>query len=152
MAKYVIKRILLMLFVLFVIVTICFFLVRLLPRQESAGNAIQQELLNTRWEQYGYNKPLIEQFGNYLKNIVTKWDFGTSWYVDYMEPAWDLLVSRLLPTVLVNSYSLIFSIPVGIALGIYAAIKKNKWQDSFISTIVMVFISVPSYVYAFLVQ
>jgi ABC-type dipeptide/oligopeptide/nickel transport system permease component len=37
-------------------------------------------------------------------------------------------------------------------LGIYAAIKKNKWQDSLISTGVMVFVSVPSYVYAFLVQ
>ena len=152
MAKYVIKRIFLMLFVLFVIVTICFFLVRLLPRQEAAGNAVQQQALETRWEQYGYNKPLVEQYGNYLKNIFTKWDFGTSWYIDYKEPAWDLLVSRLLPTVMVNTYSLLFSIPLGIALGIYAAIKKNKWQDTLISTIVMVFISVPSYVYAFLVQ
>ena len=152
MTKYVIKRILLMLFVLFVIVTICFFLVRMLPRQEAAGNAAQQEALETRWEQYGYNKPLIEQYGNYLKNIFTDGDFGVSWYIDYKEPALDLLVSRLLPTVMVNTYSLLFSIPLGIALGIYAAIKKNKWQDTFISTIVMVFISVPSYVYAFLVQ
>ena len=48
--------------------------------------------------------------------------------------------------------TLLFSIPVGVALGVYAAIKKNKWQDTLISTIVMVFISVPSYVYAFLVQ
>ena len=152
MTKYVIKRILLMLFVLFVIVTICFFLVRLLPRQEAAGNAAQQEALEARWEQYGYNKPLIEQYGNYLKNIFTKGDFGVSWYIDYKEPALNLLVSRLLPTVLVNTYSLLFSIPLGIALGIYAAIKKNKWQDTFISTVVMVFISVPSYVYAFLVQ
>lgn len=152
MTKYVIKRILLMLFVLFVIVTICFFLVRLLPRQEAAGNAAQQEALETRWEQYGYNKPLIEQYGNYLKNIFTEGDFGVSWYIDYKEPALDLLLGRLLPTVMVNTYSLLFSIPLGIALGIYAAIKKNKWQDTFISTVVMVFISVPSYVYAFLVQ
>ena len=152
MAKYVIKRILLMLFVLFVIVTICFFLVRMLPRQEAAGNAQQQQALETRWEQYGYNKPLIEQYANYLKNIVTKWDFGTSWYIKYMEPAWDLLVDNLLPTVLVNTYSLLFATPIGIALGIYAAIKKNKWQDTVISTAVMVFISVPSYVYAFLVK
>ena len=49
-------------------------------------------------------------------------------------------------------YSLLFSIPVGIGLGIFAAIKKNKWQDSFISTMVMLFVSIPSYVYAFLVQ
>ena len=53
---------------------------------------------------------------------------------------------------LVNTYALVFSIPFGILLGIYAAIKKNKWQDTLISTGVMVFVSVPSYVYAFLVQ
>ena len=63
-----------------------------------------------------------------------------------------MLTSRFLPTLLVNLYSMIFSVPVGIALGVYAAIRKNKWDDSLISTLVMVFISVPSYVYAFLVQ
>ena len=63
-----------------------------------------------------------------------------------------MLVERLLPTVLVNLYSFIFSIPFGIALGIFAAVKKNKWQDQLISTLVMVCVSVPSYVYGFLVQ
>ena len=62
------------------------------------------------------------------------------------------MTDRLLPTVLVNLYSLVLSIPTGIGLGIYAAIKKNKWQDQVISTAVMIFISVPAYVYAFLVQ
>ena len=42
--------------------------------------------------------------------------------------------------------------PIGILTGVFAAIKKNTWWDSFISTAVMIFISVPSYVYAFLVQ
>ena len=68
------------------------------------------------------------------------------------KPAMELITSRLLPTVLVNVYSLIISIPFGLLLGVYAAIKKNKWQDSFISTLVMVFISVPSYVYAIMLQ
>ena len=95
---------------------------------------------------------MITQFFIYLKNIVTEWDWGTSWYIQFREPAWDLLTGRLLPTVLVNVYSLIPSIIIGILLGIYAAIKKNKWQDSLISTMVMVFVSVPAYVYAFLVQ
>ena len=152
MAKYVLKRLLLMLFVLSVIVTICFLLVRMLPRTLPEGNLVQQATVKARWEALGYNKPLLEQYYIYLRNIFTKGDFGTSWYIKYMEPALNLLTSRLLPTVLVNAYSLVFSIPVGIALGIYAAIKKNKWQDSLISTSVMVFVSVPSYVYAFLVQ
>ena len=152
MVKYILKRLLLMLFVLFCIVTICFLLVRILPRTLPEGNAAQQEIVKIRWRELGYEEPLLKQYGIYLKNIFTEWDFGTSWNIKYMEPVWDLFSGRLLPTILVNFYSLIFSIPIGIILGIYAAIKKNRWQDNLISTSVMVFVSVPSYVYAFLVQ
>lgn len=151
MAKYVIKRILLMFFTFFVIMTICFVLVRLLPRA-LPQETVKAELMKARWEALGYNEPMLVQLWIYFKNIVTEWDWGTSWYIQYREPAWDLLTGRLLPTVLVNLYSTIISIPIGIVLGIYAAIKKNKWQDDLISTLVMVFVSVPSYVYAFLVQ
>lgn len=151
MAKYVMKRIVLMLFVLFIITSICFVAIRLLPRELPMEKA-QAEVMLARWEAMGYNKPLIVQFGLYLKAIFTEWDFGTSWYISYSKPAWDLLTSRLLPTILINVYSLIFSIPIGLLLGVYAAIKKNKWQDSVISTLIIVFVSVPSYVYAFLVQ
>ena len=151
MTKYVIKRILLMLFVLFVITTICFMLIRMLPR-ELPLDVNQAEVIKQRWEALGYNKPQIEQYGIYLYNIFTEGDFGTSWYIQFRQPALDVLTGRLLPTVMVNLYSLIFSIPLGILLGIYAAVKKNKWQDSLISTSVMIFVSVPSYVYAFLVQ
>ena len=149
--KYVIKRLFLMIFTLFIITTICFVLIRILPR-ELPTDKVQAEAIKARWQALGYNEPLITQFFIYLKNIVTEWDWGTSWYIQFREPAWDLLTGRLLPTVLVNVYSLIPSIVIGILLGIYAAIKKNKWQDSFISTMVMVFVSVPAYVYAFLVQ
>lgn len=151
MSKYVVKRIFLMFFVLFVITAICFTLIRILPR-ELPTEKNQAEVIAARWDALGYNEPLIVQFGIYLKNIVTKWDWGTSWYIQFRQPAWDLLTGRLLPTVLVNLYSLLLSIPLGLLLGIYAAIKKNKWQDTLISTAVMVFVSVPSYVYAFLVQ
>ena len=116
------------------------------------GNIAQQALVEARWEALGYEKPLLEQYGIYLKNIFTEFDFGTSWYIDYRTPAFDVISSRLLPTVLVNLYSLILSTPLGIAFGIYAAVKKNKWQDHVISTAVMIFVSIPSYVYAFLVQ
>ncbi|MDD7675923.1 MAG: ABC transporter permease [Eubacteriales bacterium] len=151
MTKYVIKRVLLMLFTLFVITTICFMLIRILPR-ELPLDKNQRAVILARFEALGYNKPLLIQYGIYLKNIVTSWDFGTSWNISFRTPAWEVLTSRLLPTVLVNLYSLLFSIPLGIGFGIYAAIRKNKWQDHVISTMVMVFVSVPSYVYAFLVQ
>ena len=94
----------------------------------------------------------MEQLWIYTKNILTKWDWGTSWKIDYMADVGDVITSRLPPTMLINVYSLLFSVPVGILLGIFAAIKKNKWQDQLISVMIMLFISVPSYVYAFLVQ
>ena len=149
--KYVLKRVLLMFFTLFVIVTICFMMIRLLPH-EMPQDKNMQEVMKARWEALGYNKPLLVQFGIYLKNIFTKGDFGTSWYVSSMKPAMELILGRLLPTVLVNLYSLVISIPLGIGTGILAAIKKNKWQDHVISTGVILFVSIPSYVYAFIVQ
>lgn len=151
MTKYIIKRILLMFFTFFVIMTMCFLLIRLLPRELPQDKNLQA-VITARFEALGYNKPLLVQYWIYLKNIFTQWDFGTSWYIQFRAPAWEVLTSRLLPTVLVNLYSFILSVPLGILFGIYAAIKKNKWQDQFISTAVMVFVSVPSYVYAFLVQ
>ena len=151
MAKYVLKRLLLMFFTFFVICTICFMLIRMLP-QEMPQDPEFAKVIQARWEALGYNKPLIVQYGIYLKNIVTAFDFGTSWYIDPRVDVTTVIGSRLLPTVLVNLYSLLFSTPVGIALGILAAIKKNKWQDHVISVLIILFVSVPSYVYAFLVQ
>ena len=151
MAKYVIKRLLLMIFTLFVIVTICFMLIRMLPRELPTDKNLQA-VLNARFEALGYNEPILVQFWIYLKNIITKWDFGTSWYIAYRKPAWDVLMERLPPTILVNLYSFAVSIPFGILFGVFSALRKNRWQDHFISTAVMVFVSVPAYVYGFLTQ
>jgi oligopeptide transport system permease protein len=122
-----------------------------LPQEYPTDRNLAQAM-KLRQEALGYNKPLVDQYFIYLKNIVTDWDFGTSWKIQPRKLAWDVLIERLPPTIMVNFYSLIFSIPLGILLGIFAAIKKNKWQDSVISTMIILFVSVPSYVYAFLVQ
>ena len=151
MGRYILKRVLLMLLVAFVIITVCFMLIRMLPMELPEDKNLREQMLE-RWEALGYGKPLLVQYGIYLKNIFTGWDFGTSWYIAVRKPAWEVISSRLLPTVLVNVYALLFSTPVGIALGIFAATKKNRWQDHTVSTLVMLFVSVPSYVYAFLVQ
>lgn len=140
-----------MLFTFFVIVTITFMLIRVLPVEMPTEKNLA-DAVKARWEALGYNEPLLKQYWIYLRNIVTKWDFGTSWKIEYRAPAARVLGSRLLPTVMVNFYSMIVSVPLGILFGIYAAVRKNKWDDHLISTLVMVFISVPSYVYAFLVQ
>ncbi len=150
--KYVLKRIGLMMMVFLVIMTICFVLIKMLPIAEEAQTGTQAAIEAARREALGYNKPILVQYAIYLKNIITEWDWGTSWKIEYMKGVGTVIGSKLTPTILLNIYSILFSVPVGIGLGIIAAVKKNKWQDHLISLGVMVFISVPSYVYAFILQ
>lgn len=152
MLKYILKRLGLLFVVSMIIMTICFVLIKLLPIQYEAQTGSQAMIEHQRREALGYFEPIPVQYGIYLKNIFTKWDWGTSWELEYMTGVEEVIGQRLFPTFLLNFYSICFSIPFGILLGIFAALKKNKWQDHFISTAVMLFISVPSYVYAFLVQ
>lgn len=134
-----------------IIMMISFILVKMLPfRSEAQG---QQALIEeARREALGYNKPIMEQMIIYAKNVITEWNWGVSWKIDYLADVTEVVGDRLVPTILLNVYSLLISIPIGIIFGIIAALKKNKWQDQVISTGVMLFISVPSFVYAFLVQ
>lgn len=149
--KYVIKRILLMIFIFFAIMVICFVMIKSLPNPVTSTGA-QAQIEEARREALGYNKPIMEQLGIYIKNVFTDWNWGVSWRIDYMANASDVVADRIVPTLLINIYSLLFSVPIGILFGVLAALKKNKWQDQVISTGVMLFISVPSFVYAFLVQ
>ena len=152
MTKYVIKRILLMFLTLFVITVMCFVLIKLLPLPAVREMGKDINLVLMKREKMGYNRPIMVQFFLYMKNILTEWDWGVGEQMYEGLGIWDVMMQKLPYTVVVNLYSILISIPLGLGLGIYAALKKNKWQDSVISTLVMVFISVPSYVYAFLVQ
>ena len=152
MTKYVIKRILLMFLTLFVIMTMCFVLIKLLPLPAVREMGRDINLIMAKREQMGYNKPIMVQYFLFWKSIVTAWDWGVGEQMYEGLSVWSVLISKLPYTVLVNLYSILIAIPLGLMLGIYAALKKNRWQDHLISTLVVVFISVPSYVSAFLVQ
>lgn len=152
MTKYVIKRILLMFLTLFVIMTMCFVLIKLLPLPAVREMGRDINLILAKREQMGYNKPIMVQYYLFWKSIILGWDWGVGEQMYEALSVWDILMQKLPYTVLVNLYSILLAIPLGLGFGIYAALKKNKWQDHLISTLVVVFISVPSYVYAFLVQ
>ena len=150
MFKYICKRIGLMLMTFTIIFTICFVLIKLLPIDTSTvGIGQDKDKLNALFEARGYNKPIPEQLVLYVKRML-QGDFGMGINMpEYrFHNVWDVFTEKLPPTVLINVYSSLLAVPTGIALGIFAALKKNKWQDHLISTAVMVFISVPSFVYA----
>lgn len=152
MVKYVLKRIALMFFVFFTILTVCFVLVKLLPLVDAKQFGKDMNLIQQRREALGYNKPILIQYLIFLKRSVLGGDWGISEALYRSQDVWKVFTSKLPATMMVNIYSMIFAIPSGLLLGIFAALKKNKWQDYLISTLVMVFISVPSYVYALLIQ
>ncbi len=141
MTKYVIKRILLMFLTLFVIMTMCFVLIKLLPLPAVREMGRDINLIMAKREQMGYNKPIMVQYFLFWKSIVTAWDWGVGEQMYEGLSVWNVLISKLPYTVLVNLYSILIAIPLGLMLGIYAALKKNRWQDHLISTLVVVFIA-----------
>ncbi|HOQ64242.1 MAG TPA: ABC transporter permease, partial [Clostridia bacterium] len=152
MGKYIVKRILLMFLTMFIIMTICFILIKMLPLPAVREMGRDVNLILAKREAMGYNKPLLVQYFLLLKNVFLHWDWGVGEQMYEALNVWDVLVQKLPYTVLVNLYSILLAIPLGLVFGIYAALKKNRWQDHVVSTLVVVFITVPSYVYAFIVQ
>lgn len=174
MLRYIVQRLALMVFTFLVIFTICFILIRLLPINASVGlkdpETFYQAQVNMGRMYRGedgeyYAVPVLEQFWTFLRNLfnpptytnsfgvsqeVSRW--GYSWYISWLESPMDILSRRLPPTILINVYSIIVAVPLGLLLGIYMALKKNKWQDYLLSVVIMLVISVPSFVYAFLLQ
>lgn len=153
MFKYILKRIGLMLITFTIIFIICFVLIKMLPIVIDIQVGKDKEILEAQLRARGYYDPIPVQLLNYIKRIFHG-DFGIGVNLpEYRnKPVWDVFVEKLPPTILINVYSTLFSVPLGIGLGILAALKKNRWQDHLISTGVMVFISVPSLVTAFLIQ
>lgn len=149
--KYILKRIGLMLMTFTIIMIICFVLIKLLGVNIDINLGKDADIIEAQLRMRGYYDPIPVQLYNYVKRLLHG-DFGVGVNMYRTKAVWDIFTEKLPATMIVNVYSMIFSVPIGLALGIYAALKKNRWQDHVISTVVMVFISVPSYIYAFLVQ
>lgn len=151
MLRYVLKRIGLMLLTFLIIMTMCFVLIRLLPVTPCKSNDQTCISINAWREALGYNKPIIVQYVLYIKHVF-QGDFGIGFTIYGGKDVLSVLNEKLPSTIYLNIWSSLIAIPIGILLGIIAALKKNKWQDQLISILVMLFISVPSYVYCFLIQ
>ena len=169
MFKYVIKRLGLMLFTFLIIFTMCFVLIKLLPIPTGALPGQDPEVVMKTLEGRGWitniqegengvwtydRVPILIQYGTYLKRIITQGDFGiVTTYGEYLNMnIWKVFTSHLPPTILINIYSSLIGVPIGLGLGILAALKKNKWQDQVINIFIILLISLPSIVLALLIQ
>ncbi|WP_145436524.1 oligopeptide ABC transporter permease [Staphylococcus epidermidis] len=150
MTKYVLKRLCYMFVSLFIVITITFFLMKLMPGSpfnDTKLNAQQKEILN---EKYGLNDPVALQYVNYLKNVVTG-DFGNSFQYHNM-PVWDLVKPRLIPSMEMGITAMVIGVVLGLVLGVAAATKQNTWVDYTTTIISVIAVSVPSFVLAVLLQ
>ena len=95
---------------------------------------------------YYYQVPVEEQYFKWLKNIITKWEWGVSEQIEPNVKVTVIIKERLPNTMKLNIIATVLSVPIGILLGIWAALKKNSLIDHTISTMVMIFISIPNFV------
>ncbi|PTK50973.1 peptide ABC transporter permease, partial [Staphylococcus nepalensis] len=150
MLRYILKRFGYMLISLFIIMTITFFLMKLMPGSpfnDAKLSADQKEILN---ETYGLNDPVIVQYLHYLKNVVTG-DFGVSFQYHH-QPLWALIQHRLIPSIEMGLAAMVIGIVLGLILGVAAATKQNTWVDYSATVISVIAVSVPSFVLAVLLQ
>lgn len=149
--KYILKRLGLAILTFFIIITMCFVLVKLLPNRPDVPFGKNGELIQKRRDMLGYDLPIIQQYWRFWKYAL-QGQFGASEVLFKGSDVWGVFTKKVPYTVALNIYSTVLSIPLGLFLGIIAAVKKNKWQDHLISTGVMIIVSVPSFIYGFLVQ
>lgn len=175
MLKYSIKRIILAFVTAFIILSLTFILVHTLPmvvegsslaskfaffeKQLNLGYVVRFEEINAslgdfKWSYslpnspvtyYYYERPVMDQYFAWLGNVMHG-DWGTSTVIKMNVGAMDIILSRLPTSLSINVISVVISVPLGILLGIVAGLKKNTPTDHIISTVVMIFISIPSFV------
>ena len=90
--------------------------------------------------------PIATQYFRYVRNVLTDFNWGVSTKYQANVDVFDILRDRLPVTMKINFIALIFYVPIGFALGIFAALRKDKLSDNLISLGVMIFISVPGFV------
>ena len=147
MLRYSIKRILLALLTVLIIAAITFFAMNAIPGGPfSSEKAIDPATLAALEARYGLDKPLGEQFVNYLRNLL-QGDLGVS-----------LKTGREISDVIGESFGVsarlglmaaLIAVVAGLVLGSIAALCRGKWPDRIIIFITTLFVSVPSFVLAY---
>ena len=145
MLRFILRRFLETIPVLFVIVTVTFFMVRFVPGGPfTSEKAISPEILRNLEAHYGLDQPLYRQYASYLGHLL-RGDFGPSF--KYPNRTVNEIIGDKLPTSLeLGAWSLLVALAVGLPLGIFAAVKRNSWIDYICSSTAMAGICVPTFV------
>lgn len=152
MSKYIIKRVITAVVTLFIITFLLFLLVRIMPGNPFPSERMSADAIAKKRAEMGLDDPILVQFGNYLKNVVTKRSFGKGSSLYNGAP-----ISTVLPQCTANSFkiggiSILFGVSIGLILGIAAALNRGKFWDTFCTVLSILGVCVPSYVFMIFLQ
>lgn len=146
MTRFIVRRILVSIPVLFGIVFLVFLLARVIPGSPCLATLGERATLEQCRQfaiRFGLNDPIPVQFLHYLQDIA-KGNLGTS--IQFHQPVTDLIIARLPTTIELSFYALLFAITVGIVLGVIAAYRRNSRADVATMVIANLGISTPVFV------
>ena len=150
MVRYILNRVLVAILTMFILATTTFFLLRLVPGDPFAGPRVIPEIKERLRIHYGLDKPLAEQYLIYMSNIL-RGDFGYS--LAKRGHRVNKVIKDAFPQSLdLGIRAMIMSIIFGLFFGIIAALNRGKPLDYLTVVLVLIGISVPSFVVAALLQ
>ena len=143
---YILKRIALAVLTVWVVITVTFFVMRAVPGGPFLGEkAISEAAIAALEAKYGMDKPLMEQYFTYLKDIVTEFDFGPSLKLRGRDVI-DIISDGMKVSAKLGLMAAGIALAVGVVLGAVAALRRNKFIDKVIMVMTTAFISMPSFI------
>jgi peptide/nickel transport system permease protein len=155
MTSYIIRRLVIGLFILFLVSLIVFFSVRLLPgdpaliyvSSQQGGSGVTQEKLDEVRKEQGLDKPVPVQYVNWVGKVL-QGDLGKS--IQYRQDVGKLLGQRLPVTLILGFVALVISTVLGTLFGLVAAIKRGSWIDTLVTVLSYVGLVIPVFMLAFI--
>jgi oligopeptide transport system permease protein len=144
MIRYVVKRLVLMFVTLFVIISITFFISKLLPGTPFADDKLTPETREVLFEKYGLDEPLYVQYAKYMLNVA-QGDLGNSFYFE-SRPVLQVILDGAPASAFIGVQAVIFGLVIGLVLGIVSALRHNSVWDTLAVVIAVLGVSVPSFV------
>lgn len=145
MTKYIIKRVMLALLTIWIVATLTFFLMNMVPGGPFLSEkAISPQATAALEAKYGLDKPLFEQYLTYLSSALHG-DFGMS-LKQRGRSVMDIITMKFPVSASIGGIAVLISLVVGVVLGCIAALHQGKFWDGFISVFATLGIAVPSFV------
>ena len=150
MFKYVVKRVIAAIITLWALVTIVFFLVRLMPGDPFTSAKLTKEVAANMRSYYGFDKPLIQQYFTYLANLLHG-NFGYS--MKYTNKTVNYIIGQTFPySADLGIRALVMAVSFGLVLGIIAARNRGKKLDFFCVIIAIIGTSIPDFIMGAILQ